>query len=94
MLQHEGGVFVFDGDEGFVELASIIGVGVAASVRHKVALAHEIFGAQVATIRSIHNHTFLMGTLVEEQITLQSERFAAFLADVGEIARMRQHMLE
>lgn len=93
VFQHERriGAVVFSELSG---LELLFGVGVTAPVRHQVALAHEVLGAQVATERTIGRHALLMGPLVEQEVALEAERLAAVGAHVRAIAGMGQHVFE
>lgn len=58
-------------------------------VRHQVALADEILRAHVTPERPIHRLALGVAALVEQQIALQRERFAALIALERSLAGVR-----
>lgn len=62
-------------------------------VRHQMPLAHEILFAQITTEWTIRRCTFIMGTLMKQQVTLQWERFPTFRTSERSFASMRSHMI-
>lgn len=75
-------------NERFAALAAAerLFAGVRSSVRHQMALGDEVLGAQVAAKGTLGFDALVMAALVEQQIALQREGFAALVALVRTFA--------
>lgn len=68
-------------------------VGMRSSVRDQVSFAHEVFGTEVTTERSLGVTSFVMRSHMEEQVTLQWEALAAFRAHEWTFTGMTTHVI-
>lgn len=62
-------------------------------VRHQVSLAHEILLTEIATERPLRRGALIVGPLVEEEVALQGEGLAAFVAGEGTLAGVGSHVV-
>lgn len=68
-------------------------VRVRAPMRDQVSFAHEIFGAQVATKRSLGVTALIVRSHMEEEIAFQRETLATFCAYEWTFTGMATHMI-
>jgi hypothetical protein len=82
-------------DEGLAAVGAAMGplVRVGSSMRHEVALAHEVLGAKVAAERALGLAALVVRAHVEEEVALQGEALAALGAYERPLSRVAAHVV-
>lgn len=83
-------------NEALAAIRAAVGplVGVRATVRDQVTLAHEVFVANVAAERALSVAALVVGAHVKQEIALERKALATFGADEWTLAGVTAHVVD